>query len=37
MLIGIIQYKVQFVGTNPVGGPSSGNIDEFMNTIRFFR
>jgi hypothetical protein len=31
------QYKVQFVGTNPVGGPSSGNIDEFMNTIRFFR
>ncbi|CAN5776885.1 hypothetical protein BH23THE1_BH23THE1_18090 [soil metagenome] len=30
------QYKVQFVGTNPVGGEPFYEIDEFMNTIRFF-
>lgn len=30
------QYRVQFVGTNPVGGPISEYAGEFTNTIRLF-
>jgi hypothetical protein len=30
-------YRVMFVGTNPVGGPPFYEIDEIMNSIRFFR